>query len=248
MDRIIRVCVVAGFEPLRVGLARTIAGVGDMDVIGEASGFSDLIANRALREADVFVVDVDVMTAAQGSVTARIPLTQLNEWLPAFKVLFLGNHEDARVISPDDLPLYMRLNATGFLMRDGTTARLIQAIRLVAGGTFVCETSVIKRIITRLSHWAAYTDEPQTELALTARETEVLAMVARGSSNKEIAQELFLSEGTAKSHVSHIIAKLKVDRRADLVRYAFSKGVIPLGDDDGEGATERRQPAVRDGG
>jgi len=164
----------------------------------------------------------------------------LNEWLPAFKVLFLGNHEDARVISPDDLPLYMRLEATGFLLRDGTTARLLQAIRLIAAGTFVCETTVIKRIITRLSHWASYTDE-QTEQQLSDRETEVLAMVARGSSNKEIAQELFLSEGTVKSHVSHIMAKLNVDRRTDLVRYAYSKGIIPLAEEAAEGVTERRQ-------
>ena len=247
MERVIRVCIMSGFEPLRVGLARTVATVGDMEVVGEASSFADLIAHPALREADVFVVDVDVISA-YGSSVASAPLAQLNEWLPAFKILFLGNQENARLISPDDLPMYMRLSATGFLFRDGTAARLIQAIRLVAGGAFVCETSVIKRIITGLSHWASYTDESSSDQGgqtLSERETEVLVMVARGYTNKEIAQGIFLSEGTVKSHVSHVMAKLKVDRRADLVRYALSKGVIPLPAED-ENVMERRQPAVRD--
>lgn len=241
MERIIRVCVVAAFEPLRVGLARTVASAADMEVIGEASDFTDLITHSALREADVFIVDVDVLAAVTQPSSARSPLTQLNEWLPAFKVLFLGNQEDARVISPDDLPMYMRLQATGFLLRDGTAARMLQAIRLIAAGTFVCETGVIKRIITRLSHWASYADEAEREESISERETEVLAMVARGASNKEIAQELFLSEGTVKSHVSHIMAKLKVERRTDLVRYAFSKGVIPLGQETSENVAGTQQ-------
>ncbi len=227
MERIVRVCVVSGFEPLRLGLVRTIASQPDMEIAGEASCFADLIANPAMREADIFVVDVDVMSVP-GYGPGRVHLAMLNEWLPAFKVLFLGNHEDARVISPDDLPIYMRLDTAGFLLRDGTTARLIQAIRLIAAGTFVCETSVIKRIITKLSHWASVIDEVNTEQQLSEREAEVLAMVAHGSSNKEIAQELFLSEGTVKAHVSHIMTKLNVDRRTDLVRYALTKGVISM--------------------
>ena len=223
MEKIIRVCVIAGFEPLRLGLVKTLGSAPDIEVIGEAHALGDLVTNPNIREADVFVVDVDVMVGG-----GQIGGGQLNEWLPALKVLFLGNHEDARVISPDDLPVYMRLNTVGFILREGPTNRLIHAVRLVAQGTFVCETEVIKRILVRLMHWASYTDTTQTDHNLTEREIEVIRLIARGLSNKEIAQETFLSDGTVKAHVNHIMTKLRIDRRTDLVRFAFAKGLEPL--------------------
>jgi two-component system response regulator DevR len=223
MENIIRVCVIAGFEPLRLGLVKTLGSAPDIEVIGEATTLGDLVTNPNVREADVFVVDVDVLSGA-----GRTEVAHLNEWLPALKVLFLGNHEDARVISPDDLPVYMRFNTVGFIVREGATARLIQAVRLVAQGTFVCETEVIKRILVRLMHWASYTEASQTDYNLSEREIEVLRMIAQGSSNKEIAQETFLSEGTVKAHVSHIMTKLRIDRRTELIRFAFAKGIVPL--------------------
>src|SRR5216117_1644666 len=216
MDNIIRVCIVAGFEPLRLGLVKTLGGSPDIEIVGDTTSLGDMIANAALRDADVFVVDVDALGgAAQGTVA------QLNEWLPALKVLFLGNQ--------DDLPGYMRLNTVGFIFRDGPTARVVDAVRLVAQGTFVCEADVIKRILVRLMHWASYT-ETQTE-TLTEREIEVLTMIAQGASNKEIAQETFLSQGTVKAHVSHIMSKLRVERRTDLVRVALTKGLVPLNEE-----------------
>jgi len=225
MDNIIRVGVIAGFEPLRAGLVKTLGGAPDIEVVGETTSLGDLIANASVRDADVFVVDVD--TLARG--TAQGTVAQLNEWLPALKVLFLGNEEDARVISPDDLPVYMSLNTVGFIFRNGPTARLVEAVRLVAQGTFVCEADVIKRILVKLMHWASYT-ETQTE-TLTEREMEVLTMIALGASNKEIAQETFLSQGTVKAHVSHIMSKLRVERRTDLVRVALTKGLVPLNEE-----------------
>ena len=223
MDSIIRVCVIAGFEPLRLGLVKTLGSAPDIEVIGEAGALGDLVTNPNIREADVFVVDVDVLAGA-----GRTEVGHLNEWLPALKVLFLGNQEDARVISPDDLPVYMRLNTVGFIVREGPTNRVVQAVRLVANGTFVCETAIIKRILGRLMHWATYSETAQNEYDLSEREIEVLTLVAQGSSNKEIAQETFLSEGTVKAHVSHIMRKLRIDRRTDLVRFALSKGLAPL--------------------
>lgn len=223
MENIIRVCVIAGFEPLRLGLVKTLGTAQDIEVIGEAKALSDLVTNPNVRDADVFVVDVDVLAGA-----GRTEVGHLNEWLPALKVLFLGNHEDARVISPDDLPVYMRLNTVGFIIREGATNRLVQAVRLVANGTFVCETEIIKRILGRLMQWATYSETAQNEFDLSEREIEVLTLVAQGSSNKEIAQETFLSEGTVKAHISHIMRKLRIDRRTDLVRFALTKGLAPL--------------------
>lgn len=227
MEKTIRVCVIAAFEPLRLGLVKTLATAGDIDIIGEATSLGDLVTNPNIREADVFVVDVDVL--AEGGGTAAVG--NLNEWLPALKVLFLGNQEDARVISPDDLPMYMRLNTVGFLFREGSTSRLVQAVRLISQGTFIIESEVIKRILVRLMEWASITDATQTAYNLTERELAVLTRIAQGASNKEIAQETFLSEGTVKAHVSHIMTKLRIDRRTDLVRFALGKGLVPLNEE-----------------
>ncbi len=232
---IIKVCVVAPFEPLRLGLVGTIGDAADMEVVGEATGLTDLVTKAAFREADVLVVDSGSVTGANQQLYA-----QVNEWLPALKVVFLGTQEDARDLSPDQIPSYMRLDTVGFLMKDGPTSRLLDAIRLVAAGTFVCETELIRHILTRLTQWASYSaEEPTRNGQLSERETEVLSLVARGYSNKEIAHELFLSEGTVKAHVSHIMAKLGCDRRTDLVRYALSTGLIPLTDEPGDGGIRR---------
>ncbi len=119
---------------------------------------------------------------------------------------------------------------TDVLLKDGSTDRLIEAIRLIAAGTFVCEMDVIRHILTRLSQWASYNEQQDSMGQLSGREVEVLQHVAQGRSNREIAQDLFLSEGTVKIHVSHIMSKLGLDRRTELVRYALSKGLVPLED------------------
>jgi two-component system response regulator NreC len=225
----IRICIVAPFEPLKMGLVRTIDADEEMEVLAAVENLPALVANAAFRGADVIVVDSDAVTSGIG----RETYIQLDEWLPALKVLFLGTREDARNLSPEDLPAYMRLNTVGFILKDGPTSRLLDAIKLVASGTFVCETELIRHILTRLTQWALSSDEPRNG-QLSERESEVLTLVARGASNKEIAQELFLSEGTVKAHVSHIMGKLNVDRRTDLVRYALTHGLVPL-DDGGNG-------------
>jgi DNA-binding NarL/FixJ family response regulator len=227
IEKTIRVCVIAAFEPLRLGLVKTLASAPDLEIVGEATALSDLATNPNIRDADVFVVDVDVLARGTGGTA----ISNLNEWLPALKVLFLGNQEDARVISPDDLPLYMKLNTVGFLFREGSTLRLVQAVRLISQGTFVCEADVIKGILVRLMQWASMADTTQTDYNLTEREMAVLTRIAQGASNKEIAQETFLSEGTVKAHVSHIMQKLRIDRRTDLVRFAIGKGLVALNEE-----------------
>lgn len=223
-----KICVVSPFEPLRLGLVQTINDTPDLEVCGEARDLADLVTKAAFRIADVLVVDSGAVPVENRGV-----YIQIYEWLPQLKVLFLGDEQDTRTISPEDIPTYMRLNTVGFIMKDGPTTRLIDAIRLVASGTFVCETDLIRHILTRLTQWAQYNndDGQRNGQQLSERETEVLTLVARGFSNKEIAHELFLSEGTVKAHVSHIMAKLSMDRRTDLVRYALSTGLVPLQDD-----------------
>jgi DNA-binding NarL/FixJ family response regulator len=129
----------------------------------------------------------------------------------------------------------MRLETVGFIFKDGPASRLLEAIRLVNASTFVCETEVIRHILTRLSQWATYSEEGHNGAQLSDREMEVLTLVTQGASNKAIAQELFLSEGTVKAHVSHIMSKVGADRRTDLVRYALTHGMVRAVDEGGSG-------------
>lgn len=234
---IIRVCIVCSFEPLRIGLAGAIGSVSDIQIIDEVQNLADLAGKAAFRDADVIVVDSQAVQGDNSAVYAR-----MDDWLPNLRVLFLGTAEDAKNLRPEDIPVYMRLNTVGFMLKDGPTSRVADGIRLVSAGVFVCETELIRHILVRLTQWASYTPEEPARNGqqLSGRETEVLTLVARGLSNKEIAQELFLSEGTVKAHVSHIMAKLAVDRRTDLVRYALSTGLIPMSDGAANGNGQRR--------
>ena len=222
---LLRVYVVAMFEPLHAGLASAISEAADMKLAGAASSLDEMASDDAYREADVIVMDVQAINRSQ------VPLfyQRIGEWMPSMKMLFLGTELDARAISPDDIPTYMGLHTIGFIQMEGSVDRLLQAIRLVASGSFVCESEVIKRILTRLSQWASYSGSDGSD-QLSERELEVLALVARGRSNKEIAQDLFLSEGTVKVHVNHIMTKLGLERRTELVRFAITKGLVPLED------------------
>ena len=222
----VKVLTVVSFEPLFVGIRDAITSAPDLEIVASLNTLEEMVAHEAFPDADVIVVDAEVMGGA-GSATYQ----KLLEWLPAMKVLFLGSWEDAKAISPEDLPVYMSLQNVGFIVRDGSTDHLLDAVRLVAAGTFVCEIDVIRRILTRLTKYAYELDPEGTHRnSLSERETEVLALVARGLSNKEVAVELFLSEGTVKSHVSRIMTKLGAERRTELVRYAISKGLVDAGE------------------
>ncbi len=194
MIALVKVYIVADFEALRIGLVGGLATAHDVEVLGEAPSLEEMADEGSYRQADVLVVDVQAFNKANmDNVQPR-----LREWLPGLRVLFLGTLQDAAAIQPEDLPGYMSLEVVGFLFKDGPMERLVQAIRLTAAGAFICETHVIKRILTRLSQWASYSPDPAEHLS--EREVEVLTLVARGRANKEIAQELFLSEGTVRNH------------------------------------------------
>src|SRR3990172_3637126 len=221
-----KVYVVAEFEPLRIGLGRIVESAPGMALIGEVRTLDDMAGAPACRDAGVILVDVQALNRAD--VPRLYP--RLGEWFPAMKILFLGTDQDGKDIRPENLPQYMGLNTVGFVLKDGPADRLLDVIRLIAAGTFVCEMDVIRHILTRLSKWATYSEQQEGVGQLSEREIEVLQLVAQGRSNREIAQELFLYEGTVKIHVSHIMSKLALDRRTELVRYALSKGLVPLED------------------
>jgi DNA-binding NarL/FixJ family response regulator len=215
-----KVCVVASYEPLRRGLARDISEESDMEVIGVEPGLDDLLDGKAIGETDVLVVNVDALSRASESTRSR-----LTEWWSALNVLFIGSREQSRSINPVDIPAYVQLKTVGFLLREGPSSRLINVIRVMGAGAFVCESSTIRHILTGLSRWARDPDEANGT-GLSRRETEVLKLLVGGASNKSVAQELVLSTETVKTHVRRIMRKLQVTRRADLVQYAVGKRLV----------------------
>jgi DNA-binding NarL/FixJ family response regulator len=219
----VRVYLVAEFEPLRLGLARTIGAEDSLELVAMASSFDEMAEDERYRECDVIVADVDTFNRVDIQTIYR----RIGEWLPAMRALFLGTDSDGRAIRSENIPTYLALNTVGFIFKNGSAIRLVDAIRLVAAGVFVCEMDTIRHILTRLNKWA---NEPATSQVgqLSERETEVLRLVAQGRSNREIAGELFLSEGTVKIHISHIMTKLDIDRRTELVRFGIATGIAPL--------------------
>jgi DNA-binding NarL/FixJ family response regulator len=217
MDRPIRVCIVAPFEPLRRGLETAISVSDQVQVIATYASMAELVASDTYRTAEVLVIDIDALTQANlGDTYAR-----LSEWLPALKVLFMGSAQDGQAITFEAIPMLMSLDTVGFVYKEGLAERVIAAIQMIASGASVAEAGVLKRILTRLSQGASYVPDDKSQLS--ERETEVITMVARGRTNREIAQELLLSEGTVKAHISHIMDKLGIDRRTELVRYVLTK-------------------------
>jgi DNA-binding NarL/FixJ family response regulator len=123
----------------------------------------------------------------------------------------------------------IRSGASGFLVKDTEPDELLQAVRVVAGGDALLSPSITRRLI---EEFAAHAKEPQPTKGLeqlTAREREVMALVAAGLSNDEIAQRLFVSPATAKTHVSRAMVKLGVRDRAQLVVIAYESGLVRPG-------------------
>ena len=211
--------IVANFEPMRRGLAKALGDATGIELVGEAESLEVMVDEGGYR-ADVLVID---LLAVQHVDTTDVN-RRLLPWVPQMNVLFLGDGQDAAEQGFESLAPTMTLKTVGFIFRTGSAARLVSAVELVASGIFVCETEVIKRTLGRLAKTAA-TPPPSLEGPLSEREIEVLSLVARGLSNREIARELFVAEGTAKAHISRIMAKTGADRRAGLVRYAIENGI-----------------------
>lgn len=221
----IRVFLVAPFEPVRVGLRGTFqAADGYVQVVGDSSSLAELLGHPRFPDVDVLIVDAAVLNHSAGPDHPHIPghFTSLKTSL---KVLFIGSPAEAANISAETLRWVVKLDAVGFLYRDGTIGRVVEAVKLLASGAFLCEREVVHKLFDAIVSATSPASTARADDLLSEREVEVLALVARGLSNREIATQLFLSEGTIKAHISHIMAKLGAERRTELVRYAVSRGL-----------------------
>ena len=214
----IRIVLVDDQELVRAGLRTLAERDGDITVVGEAgTGRAGLARIRELRP-DVVLMDVR-MPEMDGLQATREVVA--DPQLRDVRVLVLTTFdEDEHVFEA------IRAGAAGYLLKDVSPTDLRQGIRVVAGGESLLSPSVTRTVLQSLADrlQAAVDDTPLH--ALTEREREVLALVGRGLSNQEIAQELFLSPATARTYVSRLLTRLDARDRARLVVLAYETGLV----------------------
>lgn len=218
----IRVAVVDDHPLVRVGFTVLIRSCADLEFVGEAANGNDAVALARAAQPDVMLMDVR-MPMLNGIEATRMITT--DPATASTRVL---------VLTTFDLDEYaygaLRAGASGFLLKDTAPDELLDAIRVVAGGDSLLAPTTTRRLIAEFVRRVPADAEPLPDLAqLTERETEVLVAIARGRSNAEIANELFMSYATAKTHVSRLLTKLDARDRAQLVVIAYETGLIRRG-------------------
>jgi DNA-binding NarL/FixJ family response regulator len=220
----IRVLVADDQSMVRAGFRMLLAGEDDIEVVAEASNGREAVEKAARFRPTVVLMDIRMPELDGLEATRRI----------------LGADHEARVLvlTTFDLDEYvyeaLRAGASGFVLKDDPPEQLLAAIRTVAAGAALLSPAVTKRVIERFARIPG--PAPPRELdGLTDRERDVFRLVARGFSNAEIGDELFISETTVKTHITHILAKLDLRDRVQAIVLAYETG---LAGRDAEAAAE----------
>ncbi len=215
----IRILLVDDQELVRTGFRLVLGGQPDMEVVGEAGDGQAAVLMAAQVRPDVVVMDVR-MPRMDGVEATRL----IRAAASAPRVLILTTFDlDEHVYAA------VKAGASGFLLKDTGARNLIDGVRTVHSGDAVVAPSTTRRLLDRFATVPGLHLVAGPEVPLTVRETEVLREVALGLSNAEIAQRLFLSEATVRTHVSHILGKLTLRDRVQAVVYAYESGLVRAG-------------------
>ncbi len=204
---------------VRTGFRMILENSGDMRVVGEAGDGGAAVSLVREHKPDVVLMDVRMPEVDGVEATRRI--------------VALGLETRVLVLTTFDLDEYvyaaLRAGASGFLLKDTLAPDLLSAIRAVVRGDTIVAPSVTRRLLERYVGTGSAAGPDLALDLLTEREREVLGLIARGLSNAEIAAGLYLSEGTVKTHVSRILAKLGLRDRVQAVVYAYESGLVRAG-------------------
>lgn len=208
----ITIVLVDDHAVVRSGLRLLLDAQEDMEVIGEAGNSKDATFRARALQPDVILLDV-VMPGESGIEA----LPRLLKESPKTKVLVLSMQDDPRYVREA-----FAAGASGYVLKEAADEEVVSAVREIAGGGHYVHPALGARMVAaEAEERAAAEADPLSE-----REREVLRLLALGHTNQEIAQELYISVRTAESHRAHIMQKLRLATRAELVRYALSHGLL----------------------
>ena len=213
----IRLLIADDHPVVRDGLRGILEGSPDFEVVGEAANGAEAVTRaRALRP------DVVLMDLRMPDVDGVTAIKRLAELGSDARVLVLTTYDtDADVVPA------IEAGATGYLLKDSPRGDLLRAVRAAAHGEAVLSPSVATRLLGQVRGQVRGQGRAPGPDPLSARELDVLALIARGCSNRDAAVRLFISEATVKTHLLHIYAKLGVNDRAAAVAAGFERGLLP---------------------
>jgi DNA-binding NarL/FixJ family response regulator len=208
-------------ELMRMGFRMVVDSQPDLSVVGEAADGAQALEAVARLSPDVLLMDV------------RMP--QMDGVEATRRIVASGSETRVIILTTFDLDEYvyaaLRAGASGFLLKDAQPADLLSAIRAVAAGDAVVAPRVTRRLLSTYAHrlpatptGPAAASEPRAQL--TAREDEVMRLIALGLSNAEIAERLVVSEATVKTHVGRVLSKLELRDRVQIVVFAYESGLV----------------------
>jgi NarL family two-component system response regulator LiaR len=225
----IRVFIAEDHAIVRKGVRNLLSLEPDIEVVGEATNGREAVAKVTELNPDVILMDL-VMPEMDGIQAIQ----QIKNGNPDAKVLVLSSFATDDKIFPA-----IKAGALGYLLKDSDPAELVAAVRQVNAGECSLHPIIARKVLQELS---LSPKEPPTTQPLTGREVEVLRMVAQGKSNRQIAEELVLSLGTVRAHLSNILGKLHLASRTQATLYALREGLASLSDADlGNAEADKRE-------
>jgi DNA-binding NarL/FixJ family response regulator len=215
----IKVLLVDDEVLVRSGFKLLLDVEDDIEVVGEAANGLEAVELATATRPDVVLMDIRMPKVDGIQATARIAKTA---GLERVRVLILTTYDTEAYVFEA-----LAAGASGFLLKDAGPAELLHAIRVIAAGEALLAPRITRRLIGQFAALRTASQRAQDRLAvLTQREREVVSLVGRGMSNQEIGAELYLSPATARTHVSHAMAKLGARDRAQLVVIAYETGLV----------------------
>ena len=213
----IRIGIIDDQEIFRQGMKMILSSQEDMEVVGE--GATGLEAYRLCEERSLDLLLMDIRMPVMDGVEAT---RRIKRDFPRVRVIILTTFDEDEYIFQA-----IKFGASGYLLKDAPPAKIIEAIREVRGGGALMQPNIAARVVEKFRSMEKDTGEVDPRIkSLTAREMEIVQLIGEGKNNREIAGELFITEGTVKNHISSILVKLDLRDRTQLAIFAVKNRLL----------------------
>ncbi len=214
----IRVLIADDHAIVREGLRAILEALPDIEIVGEAAGGQDAVNKTAQLKPDIVLMDLTMPGMGGIEATRQIKLHS-----PDVQIMAFTMHE-----SDEHFFQVLNAGASGYFVKGGSSAELISGLRTISQGAVYLYPAMAKKLLDDYLKRAEVGKEKESFAGLTEREREILKLVADGRTNQEIADLLVLSAGTVQTHRAHMMRKLGLHSRAELVKFAIRRGIISL--------------------